>query len=267
MADESKFYWIKLYTDFFGDDSPMDFLLGVPNGAEYVALYLKLCLATANNDGKLCCNFGEMIVPYNAEKIQRDMKHFSIDTVRVAMKLYQQMGLIYEEADGVLRITGFDSIVGSESAKHDAVVKRRYRARLKEADKLADKKRTNCPIEIEKELEIEKDIDIEIDKEIKKDKKTKVLASASGVYFPNDELLNDTFLRYVEMRKAIRKPLTEYAAQQKIEKLNKLASGNNDVAIEIIKKAIDGDWLDFYSLKENKGTNSGESVADSWLNA
>lgn len=114
MAD-SKYYWIKLRTDFFADDSPMDILLSQPNGSEYVCLYIKLCLSTANKDGRLCNQFGEMIVPYDIEKIQRDMKHFSIDTVRVALELYQKLGLIYEEADGVLSITNHMDMVGSET--------------------------------------------------------------------------------------------------------------------------------------------------------
>lgn len=112
---EGRYYWIKLRTDFFADDSPMDILLSQPNGSEYVCLYIKLCLSTANKDGRLCNQFGEMIVPYDIEKIQRDMKHFSIDTVRVALELYQKLGLIYEEADGVLSIAGHADMVGSET--------------------------------------------------------------------------------------------------------------------------------------------------------
>lgn len=128
MAD-SKYYWIKLRTDFFADDSPMDILLSQPNGSEYVCLYIKLCLSTANKDGRLCNQFGEMIVPYDIEKIQRDMKHFSIDTVRVALELYQKLGLIYEEADGVLSITNHMDMVGSEGASAQRMRDKRARDR------------------------------------------------------------------------------------------------------------------------------------------
>lgn len=128
---EAKYYWIKLRTDFFDDDSPMDILLSQPNGSEYVCLYLKLCLATANKGGRLCNQYGEMLIPYDIEKIQRDMKYFSIDTVRVALELYQKLGLIYEEADGVLSISGHSEMVGSESASREAIKKRLYRSRVK----------------------------------------------------------------------------------------------------------------------------------------
>ena len=75
-----KFYWIKLKTDFF-NRADIDFLLSQQNGCQYVVLYQMLCLNTANNDGKLETRIGEVIVPFNAEKVVRDCKYFDIDTV------------------------------------------------------------------------------------------------------------------------------------------------------------------------------------------
>ena len=112
--DKKRYYWIKLKTDFFSRED-IDFLLSQKNGAEYVVLYQMLCLNTANNDGKLESQIGEMIVRFDAEKVVRDCKYFDIDTVNVAMSLYKQMGLIYEQEDGTLRISDFDNLVGSES--------------------------------------------------------------------------------------------------------------------------------------------------------
>lgn len=108
------FYWIKLKTDFFRREE-IDFLLSQKNGAEYVVLYQMICLNTANSDGKLETKIGEMIVPYNAEKIARDCKYFDVDTVNIAMNLYKKLGLIYEEREGCLKIAAFDEMVGKES--------------------------------------------------------------------------------------------------------------------------------------------------------
>lgn len=108
------FYWIKLKTDFFRREE-IDFLLSRKNGAEYVVLYQMICLNTANSDGKLETKIGEMIVPYNAEKIARDCKYFDVDTVNIAMNLYKKLGLIYEEQEGGLKIAAFDEMVGKES--------------------------------------------------------------------------------------------------------------------------------------------------------
>lgn len=98
----------------------------------------------------------------------------------------------------------------------------------------------------------------------KVNKKTKALADASTVYFPNDELLNTAFCRYIEMRKAIKKPLTEYAATLHIKKLLELSTDNNE-QLDIINKAISKNWLDFYPL--TKRESGGMSEADAWLNA
>lgn len=93
----------------------VDFLMSQKNGANYVVLYQMLILKTINTQGKLCTEIGEMIVPFNPEKIQRDCKWFDIDTIRVALELYSRLGLIYKDNDGNLQIANFDEIVGSET--------------------------------------------------------------------------------------------------------------------------------------------------------
>ena len=115
MAEQKRFYWIKLKEEFFRDNEPIDWLISQKNGCEYIVLYLKLCLMTANKNGRLAMQIGEMIVPYDVNKISRDTK-FDIDTVIVAMELFQKIGLIYEETDGVLKIPYVDEIVGSETS-------------------------------------------------------------------------------------------------------------------------------------------------------
>ena len=161
--EEKRFFWIKLKTDFFQEDSPIDFLLSQPNGSEYVVLYIKLCLMTANGNGKLQKQIGEMIIPYDIDKITRDMKYFSRDTVMVALEMYKKLGLIYQDADGILVISNHAGLVGSESATRDAIKKRNQRLRKREQDLIEDStgdmKRdtggTNCPIEIrDKSIEI-----------------------------------------------------------------------------------------------------------------
>lgn len=127
--NEKKFYWIKLKTDFFNQDT-IDFLLQQENGCKYIVLYQMLCLKTANNNGELNTKIGEMIIPYNIEKIQRDTKYFDIDTVRVALELFKQLGLILIQENDILRISNFDDMVGSESKW--AEKKRIYRKKQKE---------------------------------------------------------------------------------------------------------------------------------------
>lgn len=108
----------------------VDYLMSQPNGANYVVLYQMLCLKTINTDGKLSRQIGEILIPYDIEKIQRDCKWFSTDTIRVALNLYRSFGLIYEDQDGVLVLSDHQNLVGSET---DWAAKRR-RQRLEQDD-------------------------------------------------------------------------------------------------------------------------------------
>lgn len=123
------FYWIKLNMDFFNQDT-IDWLKEQDNGCEYIVLYLQLCLLSANNNGVLVRHVGEMIIPYNANKIAEQTR-FSLDTVMVAMRLFTKLGLIEVDDRGTITLPAVPSMVGSRSASKEAVRKRAYRARKK----------------------------------------------------------------------------------------------------------------------------------------
>jgi len=114
VATGKRYYWIKLRDSFMTSDV-VDYLMSQPDGANYVVLYLMLCLKTVNTDGKLASRIGEIIIPYDVEKIQRDCKWFSADTIRVALNLYKGFGLIYEDVDGTLVMADHKELVGSET--------------------------------------------------------------------------------------------------------------------------------------------------------
>ena len=114
MATGKRYYWIKLKESFMTSDT-VDYLMSQPNGANYVVLYQMLCLKTINTEGKLSRQIGEILIPYDIEKIQRDCKWFSIDTIRVALNLYRSFGLIYEDQNGTLVLTDHNNLVGSET--------------------------------------------------------------------------------------------------------------------------------------------------------
>lgn len=114
MAVGKIFYWIKLKDTFMTSDK-VDFLMSQKDGANYVVLYQMLCLKTINTGGELSRTLGEVIVPFDEEKIQRDCKYFSIDTIRIALELYKQLGMIYYNSDNILQIADFDNLVGKET--------------------------------------------------------------------------------------------------------------------------------------------------------
>jgi hypothetical protein len=115
MAEkDKKFYWIKLRQSLLTSEK-VDFLMSQKNGAYYVVLYQCLCLKTINSAGELANKVGELIIPFDEQKIERECKWFDIDTIRVAMSLYKKLGLIYEQENGILKITDFEDLVGGET--------------------------------------------------------------------------------------------------------------------------------------------------------
>lgn len=72
------------------------------------------------------------------------------------------------------------------------------------------------------------------------------------VYYPTDDLLNQAFADYVEMRKQIKSPMTERAVQLAMNNLEKLSGGDNDKAIRILNQSIMNSWKGLFELKEDK---------------
>lgn len=132
MATGKKYYWIKLKTDFMTSDK-VDYLMSQTNGAEYVVLYQMLCMKCINTDGLLARQIGEVIIPFDAEKIARDCKYFSVDTVKQAFHLFIQLGMIYQESNGYLRIADFENMVGSET---DWAAQKRKQVKTKDTSML-----------------------------------------------------------------------------------------------------------------------------------
>ena len=132
MATGKRYYWIKLKETFMTSDA-VDFLMGQPDGANYVVLYQMLCLKTINTGGRLERHIGEVIIPYDEAKIQRDTKWFSIDTVRVALNLYKALGLVYQDQEGTLSLADYENLVGSET---DWAAKKRRQAAGRDSPEL-----------------------------------------------------------------------------------------------------------------------------------
>ena len=170
MATGKRYYWIKLKETFMTSDA-VDFLMGQKDGANYVVLYQMLCLKTINTDGKLERHIGEIIIPYDEAKIQRDTKFFSVDTVRIALSLYKKLGLIYVDQNGTLCLTDHRNLVGSETDFAEQKRIQRSRPALPEP---MDNVHSDVLETVHTDIEIDiRDKDIEIrDKENEKSKRT-----------------------------------------------------------------------------------------------
>ena len=81
MADNKRFFWLKLKEDFFEDET-IEWLEEQPNGKEYVLFYLKMCLKSLKHDGKLYREVGTRIIPYDIKKLSENdiIDKFIFDT-------------------------------------------------------------------------------------------------------------------------------------------------------------------------------------------
>ena len=127
MPESKKYWYIQLNVNFF-DDERIDWLCEQKNGYAYVVLYLKLCLKTANNNGILTRQIGDMIIPYNVDKIA-EVTHMNVDVVRVALELYKRIGLVYESDENCnfMRLPEVPGMVGCVTQA--ALDKRKQRER------------------------------------------------------------------------------------------------------------------------------------------
>lgn len=93
-----------------------------------------------------------------------------------------------------------------------------------------------------------------------------------GDYYP-DELLNQAFLDYLEMRKKIKKPMTDRAVDLAMKKLKELStlpfseSMDNDTAIKILEQSIMNCWQGLFPLKENKQKAGKSDWEQKWRDA
>ena len=199
MADNKKFYWLKLNKDFFKRHD-IRIIEEMENGKDYILFYLKLLLESVNHEGHL--RFSETI-PYD-EKMLSVITNTNIDIVRSAMKVLIGLNMVEILDDRTIYMSEVLKITGSETA----AAERMRRSRKNQKVLLECNNVQNSYTEIEKEIDIE--LDIEIEKE-KKDKPYKPPRHKYGLY--NNVLLSDE-----EIEKLMAEFPTDY--QERIDRLS-----------------------------------------------
>lgn len=147
MADNKKYYYLKLKENFFESDEAI-ILESMPDGYIYSNILLKLYLRSLKNDGLLMFN---NLIPYNAQMLATITRH-QVGTVEKAIQIFQQLKLIEILDNGAIYMSNIQNFVGKSSTNADRM--RIQRAKQKESVQMLNK----CApeIEIEKEIELEK---------------------------------------------------------------------------------------------------------------
>ena len=160
MSDNKRYYWLKLNEDFFEDDT-IEWIEEQEGGEKYVLFYLKLCVKSIKNEGNLIRYVGDTLMPYDVKALAK-LTNTDKDTVAVALKAFEEIGLIERKDTGEIYMKQIDEMIGTETDTAKRV--RRHRAKQKALEETsqmlqcnADETKSNTEIEIEKELELEKE--------------------------------------------------------------------------------------------------------------
>lgn len=139
MQDErKKYYWLKLQRDFFKRHD-IKIIENMMNGKDYILFYLKLLCESVDHNGNL--RFNENI-PYNEEMLAV-ITNTNVDTVRSAIRVFSQLGMIEILDDGTYYMNEMQKMIGSETKW--AEKKRIYRQKQKEnqIEAIEDKQENN----------------------------------------------------------------------------------------------------------------------------
>lgn len=167
MADNKKYYYLKLKDNFFDSDE-MIILESMPDGYIYSNILIKLYLRSLKYQGRLMFNDK---IPFNSTMLAQVTRH-SVGDVEKSIRIFNDLGLIEVLDNGAIYLADIQNFIGESSTEADR--KRGYRQRIeleKQALLTGGQMSDKCPDKNPPEIELEKDIEIE--KEIKKEPKKK----------------------------------------------------------------------------------------------
>ena len=120
MADNKKYYYLKLKDNFFDSDE-MIVLESMPDGYIYSNILLKLYLRSLKYEGRLM--FNERI-PFNSTMLSQVTRH-SVGDVEKAIQVFRDLELIEVLDNGAIYMLDIQNFIGKSSTEADR--KRDYR--------------------------------------------------------------------------------------------------------------------------------------------
>ena len=132
VADNRKYYYLKLKEDFFDSDE-LKILESQKDGYLYSNILLKLYLKSLSNAGRLMFR---NVIPYTPEVLATLTGH-QVGTVEKALDVFKRLGLIEVLDNGAIYMMDIQNFIGQSSSEADR--QREYYNRMKaEKDALAD---------------------------------------------------------------------------------------------------------------------------------
>lgn len=156
MADNQKYYYLKLKDNFFDTDE-MIVLESMPDGYLYSNILLKLYLRSLKYNGRLMFNDR---IPFNSTMLAQVTRH-NVGVIEKAMQIFQELGLVEILDNGAIYLSDIQNFIGKSTTEADRI--RSYRNKI-ESEKAGVQMLYKCTPEIEKELETDTELDTEIEK-------------------------------------------------------------------------------------------------------
>ncbi|HEM3632587.1 TPA: phage replisome organizer N-terminal domain-containing protein [Streptococcus suis] len=158
MADNKKYYYLKLKEDFFESDEAV-VLESMPDGYIYSNILLKLYLRSLKNNGLLMFN---NLIPYNSQMLATITRH-QVGTIEKAVKIFKDLQLIDVLDNGAIYMTNIQNFVGKSSTEADRI--RKLRSKKNTDVQMYTIENNKCTPEIEIDKDIKRDIEINIELE------------------------------------------------------------------------------------------------------
>lgn len=129
------------------------------------------------------------------------------------------------------------------------------------------KANTDTETDTDTDTKTKTDTDTETDTESNKvtqvkEKQSKKKAAASA--YVSDPRVNDAICQFIEHRKKIRKPMTDYAVERLVKRLQGMVD-DPDTQISILNKAIDKGWQDIYPPDDVKNKPKSKGNVDAHI--
>lgn len=264
--------WIKLTTDMF-DNRKIKHLRKLPDGNSIVLIWVMLLTMAGR------CNAGGMVfltetIPYTT-KMLADELDFEESTVTLALKSLESLGMISSDPLEITNWEEYQNVDGMERIREQT---RKRMAEYRARKKALEAEKTDCCVTgyvtvtqgYATEKEKEKEIDREIDKELRKEEKVKKEEKSQNSqktkpkdaifeifdrFAGDDDELALALHGFAEMRKTIKKPLTENAANLVCKKLQSFPMSD---WVEIVNQSILNSWQGLFPLKTDTGRNPGQ---------
>ena len=209
MAVNKKYYWLKLKNDFF-NQKIIKKLRKIAGGDTYTIIYLKMQLASIQNNGRLVF---EGVESTFAEELALELDE-DLENVNVTLAYLQANKLIEIVEDDEYLLTAVPDVIGSET--RDAERKRLSRAKQKVDNvRMLSEVVPKCPTEKEKDIELD----------IEKSKDNKIKENNTDVGCCQDNFIKN-YLKNIN-------PVSSHI------EIEKLTSWEEDIDPKLINKAIE----------------------------